>query len=283
MANSFLAAHLCTIGLVLVPIEGCRSGPTTVEQTFEIRPKHYLCRRADAAVVIDGRLDEPAWTSAPWTDRFVDIEGDARPRPRLRTRAKMLWDDEFLYVAAAMQEPHVWATLTRHDEIVYHDNDFEVFIDPDGDSREYYEVEINALNTIFDLFLVRTYIEGGPALHDWNLEGLRSAVLIDGTLNDPSDVDEGWSVELALPWAELADHARRPAPPVHGDVWRINFSRVQWRHRVRGGRYEKLPDTPEENWVWSPQGVVNMHVPKRWGYVEFVGEGTEARRHEGTK
>ena len=233
-------------------------------------PRRYVCHRAAEQIVIDGLLDEPSWESAPWTDAFVDIEGTDKPQPRFRTRAKLLWDDEALYIAAGLEDPHVWGTLTEHDQVVYYDNDFEVFIDPDGDGCEYYEVEVNALNTIFDLFLVRTYDDGGPALHGWDLMGLRTAVHVDGTLNDPSDTDAGWSVEMALPWTALAEAAHRPAPPDADDVWRVNFSRVEWQQRVVNGRYEKLPDTPENNWVWSPQGEIKMHAPEHWGYVKFV-------------
>jgi hypothetical protein len=232
-------------------------------------PRRYTCLRANEPLVIDGRLDEAAWRAAPATDLFVDIEGDAKPRPAHATRAKLLWDDQHLYIGATLEEPHVWATLRERDSIVFHDNDFEVFIDPDGDSCNYYEIEINALNTIFDLLLVRTYRAGGPARHDWNLAGLMTAVHVDGTLNDPRDIDRGWSVEMALPWAALADYANRPTPPHDGDVWRMNFSRVQWQHRVVNGRYEKAPDTREDNWVWSPQGEIDMHIPERWGFVEF--------------
>ena len=220
-------------------------------------------------MVIDGRLDDKAWARAAWTDDFVDIEGDARPAPPLRTRARLLWDDEFLYIAAELEEPHVWGTLDTHDQIVFRDNDFEIFIDPNGDTREYYEIEINALNTIFDLFLHRTYIDGGPADHDWNATGMKSAVFVDGTLNDPSDVDRAWSVEFAIPWRTLAEFAHKPAPPRVGDTWRVNFSRVEWQHEIVDGAYRKVPDTPENNWVWSPQGVINMHLPQHWGYVRF--------------
>ena len=118
---------------------------------------------AQAPIQIDGRLDEDAWKTAPWTDPFVDIEGDVRPRPRFQTRAKMLWDDTYFYVAALLEEPHVWGTLTKHDSVIFHDNDFEIFIDPDGDNHEYYEIEINALNTEWDLFLKKPYRDGGPA------------------------------------------------------------------------------------------------------------------------
>src|SRR5688572_9247990 len=158
-------------------------------------PKGYVCFRAAAPLVIDGKLDDAAWKSAQWTDDFVDIQGDKKPRPRFKTRTKMLWDDEFLYIGAELEEPHVWATLTQRDAVIFHDNDFEVFLDPDGDNHLYAELEINALNTVWDLLLVRPYRDGGPAITGWDIPGLRTGVSIQGTLNDPSDVDEGWSVE----------------------------------------------------------------------------------------
>ncbi len=259
--------------LVVLALAGCshhrfgdwRSG----RDGFGPIPRAYDCLRATTPIVIDGRLDESAWQRARWTESFVDIEGERRPLPRLETRAKLLWDDTHLYIAARLTEPHVRATLTERDCVVYYDNDFEVFIDPDGDSRMYYEIEINALNTIFDLLLIRTYIDGGPAVHGWDLRDLKTAVHVDGSLNDPADADTGWSVEMALPWTSLADHAERVTPPRYGDTWRMNFSRVEWSHRVVKGGYETLEGQAEDNWVWSPQGVINMHIPRRWGYVTF--------------
>src|SRR5262249_43792174 len=150
-------------------------------------PKGYVCYRARSPIAIDGRLDDSAWRDAPWTDDFADIEGDVRPKPRFRTRAKMLWDDRCLYVAAELEEPHVWATLTRHDAVIFRDNDFEVFLDPDGDSHLYAELELNALDTTWDLLLPKPYKDGGRAVHAWEIAGLRTAVHVDGTLNDPGD------------------------------------------------------------------------------------------------
>lgn len=241
-----------------------------------VPPKGYVCYRARSPITIDGRLDEVAWQQVPWTDPFVDIEGDAKPRPRFRTRVKMLWDDQFFYVAAELEEPHVWGTITQHDAVIFQDNDFEVFIDPNGDNHEYYEFEINALNTGWDLLLTRPYKDGGNAVNTWEIPGLKTAVHIDGTLNDPRDLDRGWTVEIAFPWKVLGELAYRPAPPRDGDQWRVNFSRVEWRHEVVGGKYRKVAGTKEDNWVWSPQGVVDMHRPETWGYVQFstakVGE-----------
>lgn len=233
-------------------------------------PRGYVCHRAETPLVIDGKLNERAWANAPWTQDFVDIEGDVKPRPRFRTRAKMLWDDNYFYIAAHLEEPHVWATLTEHDSVIFHDNDFEVFIDPNSDNHQYYEIEINALNTEWDLRLVKPYRDGGPALNEWEIPGLKTAAYIIGTLNNPSDTDKGWEVEMAIPWRVLAQFAQWPTPPNEGDKWRVNFSRVEWLTDIVNGKYVKKPNTPEDNWVWSPQGVIDMHRPEMWGYVQFT-------------
>lgn len=241
----------------------------TWDQMRDITPKGYVAYRAPEPLRIDGKLDDAAWQAAPWTDSFIDIEGDHKPKPRYTTRAKLLWDDVYLYVGAYLEEPHVWGTLTEKNSIIFRDNDFEIFIDPNGDNHRYYEFEINALNTIWELTLAKPYKDGGPATHGTNIVGLKSAVYVDGTLNAPHDEDAGWSVEVAIPWAGLSDYSPTPVPPRHGERWRINFSRVEWQHEVLDNDYRKVPDTPEANWVWSPQGIIDMHRPERWGYVQF--------------
>jgi hypothetical protein len=237
------------------------------------QPLRYECPRATSPVNVDGKLDDAAWANAPWTADFVDIEGDRKPRPRFRTRAKMLWDDEHFYVAAEMEEPHVWATLTEHDSVIFRDNDFEVFLNPTGDGMQYFEFEINALNTGWDLYLAKPYKKQGKADNSWEIPGLKTAVAVQGTLNNPSDTDRGWTVEIAFPWSAFASRAPVKRPQ-SGDAWRVNFSRVQWRVNIQDGKYTKVPGLKEDNWVWSPQGLIDMHVPEMWGYVRFV----ESRR-----
>jgi hypothetical protein len=239
-------------------------------------PKIYQCPKSSGDILVDGMPLEPAWAAAPWTDDFVDIEGEAKPAPQFRTRIKMLWDEQALYIFAEMEEPHVWATLTERDQIIFHDNDFEVFIDPDGDNHNYFEIEVNALATEFDLFMNRPYNTGGRALIGWDIKGLETGVFVDGTLNDPEDQDKKWCVEMAIPWKSLIVFCPNQKKPQQGDVWRMNFSRVQWKTTATNGSYKKDLDPatgkplPEDNWVWSPQGAINMHLPEKWGYVVFV-------------
>jgi hypothetical protein len=241
-------------------------------------PRSYVCYRAETPILIDGRLTDPAWRHAPWTEPFNDIRGSQWPDPTFRTRARLLWDNEYLYIGALLEEPHVWGTLTERNAIIFYDNDFEIFIDPDGDNHNYYEFEVNALNTIWELTLTKPYKDGGPATHGTNIAGLRSAVFVDGSLNAPFDTDQYWSVEVAIPWAGLSRYNEGNTPPSEGDRWRINFSRVEWQHEIVDGAYRKVPDTPEDNWVWSPQGIVDMHRPERWGFVQFSSQtpGTDS-------
>ncbi|MCF0061018.1 carbohydrate-binding family 9-like protein [Dyadobacter chenwenxiniae] len=240
-------------------------------------PKKYISPKTAGPIKIDGNLDERSWKKAPWTAQFVDIEGNKKPLPYQHTKAKMLWDDAYLYIAAVIEEEHIWAYQEKKDQIVYLENDFEVFIDPDGDGENYYELEVNAINNTFDLFLPKTYKKGGRAQLKWDIKDLKSAVSIEGTVNNAKDTDKRWTLEIAIPFASLTNEHVPAIIPANGSEWRINFSRVNWQHEVsEDGKYtrKRNVDTgkvlPEYNWVWSPQGIINMHYPEYWGYLQFV-------------
>lgn len=234
-------------------------------------PLVYSALKIFEPILIDGKED-PVWQRAPWSSEFIDIEGSHQQTPSYSTRFKMLWDDNNLYILAVLQEPHIWATLKQRDAIIYHDNDFEVFIKPKHSAPWYYEIEVNALNTIMDLMMPKPYRFGGQALLQWDVKNLQSAVHIEGSLNSPKDIDQQWTVEMAIPFASLA-HFAGPQRPSPNDYWRINFSRVQWQHDIFHGSYFKKKidnkPLPENNWVWSPIGVINMHLPERWGFLHF--------------
>lgn len=238
-----------------------------------IIPKSYNINFSHLPIKIDGKMNDAAWKKASWTDWFVDIEGDLKPKPLLDTRVKLLWDSQYLYIATVLKEPHLWATLLNHDDIIYRDHDFEVFIDPNNDENQYFEIEINTLGTVMDLLMHKSYKNGGPMDMSWNTEGLQSAIQYKGTLNDNRDIDKGWTLEMAIPYACLKRPGRNYLPTLN-QPWRINFSRVEWTLQNEGNSYvKKLNDNgkpiPEFNWVWSPMGLINMHVPNRWGYLYF--------------
>lgn len=240
---------------------------------IKFSPEKYVAFRSISPIIMDGKLDDLSWEKAEWTSLFVDIEGPLKPKPFFDTKAKILWDDTYFYFGFEMVEPHLWATLTQRDTVIYFDNDIEIFLDPDGDTHHYYELEVNAYGTEWDLLLSKPYRDPGNSVdNQWNIEGLTSKVYLDGSLNDPSDMDQKWTVEIAIPWQALDGKSA----PINGTQWRVNFSRVHWDRDVIKGEYIKQKN-PAYNWVWSPQGLINMHYPEMWGFVQFseekVGEG----------
>ncbi len=235
--------------------------------------KHYIITKINEKVIIDGLADEPCWKQTFFTDSFIDIEGIKKPK--FDTKVKMVWDEKFLYIYAQMHEPHIWGNLTKRDTIIYHNNDFEVFIDPSMSTHNYGEIEINALGTVWDLYLDKPYRVGGKANNNWNIEGLKTGIKVHGTLNNPHDIDSLWTVEMAIPIKVLMELKGRPNHlPKEGEQWRINFSRVNWDHDTIDGMYKRKKIdgnlVNEYNWVWSNQQAINMHIPERWGVVQFT-------------
>jgi Carbohydrate family 9 binding domain-like len=253
---------------------------------------HYTAYRVHQPIEVDGRLDEECWQAVPRSSRFIDI---ITGKPTLYdTRTAVLWDKQYLYVGFWIEEPNVQATLKKRDSLIYTNNDVEVFI---AGKDTYYELEINALNTIYEVFFIweDAYDKGGystvsefhrsnPKVRPfngvaftthprggrlgswaWDFPGLKTAVHVDGTLNNNHDKDGGWTVELAFPWKGmewLAKGDGRTLPPKSGDVWRIDFSRFN--------QY-KVPSPAEDSggWFWSRHGVWDSHIPECFPYIRF--------------
>ena len=242
--------------------------------------RRYPCRRTDTKPDLDGLLDDGPWKTAPWSESFVDIEGWNKPTPRYATGFKMLWDDENLYIRAYLEEPHLWATYDKNDMLVFHEHDFEVFIDPDGNKESYYELEFNVIARIFDLYLDREYRLGGTAHHQWNCEGIKGEISKFGTANNSTDTDKGWQIEIKIPFRCLRppsnvqddgpENIRAGDSPAIGEKWRMNFSRVEWQLEKVGDGYVKKPGTNADNWAWTPQWAVDMHQLDHWGEIVFT-------------
>jgi hypothetical protein len=269
--------------LILIIIYSCSSVESeksiiNIDLTNDIvNPKHYIVSKTENEIKVDGRADDSDWNNAHFTDLFIDIEGIEKPE--YNTRLKMLWDENYLYLYCEMQEPHIWGNIEKRDAIIYFNNDFEVFIDPSGTTKNYGEIEINPLGTIFDLSLDKPYKVGGkPNIH-WDLKNLQSAIQIYGTINNYDDLDSLWTVEMAIPLKAFVNFKNKPKSfPKEGEQWRINFSRVEWQFEIIDGKYQRKQTDgkflPENNWVWSPQKVINMHEPEKWGFLQFTNNIT---------
>jgi hypothetical protein len=236
-------------------------------------PLQYTVLRTSEKMMIDGKDDERDWSKAPWTQAFTDIETGGQINPEQEAKCKMLWDNDFLYLFVKFREHDLWASIKNHDAPVFQDNAFEMFIAPGEETYNYFEFQVNAYGTVWDLFMPRPYRNGGAGLSTWDIKGLQKAVYLDGTLNNPADTDRSWSIELAVPFSSVRMNGGRN--PSTGTIWRMNFSRVQWELDTLNGAYFRRKDKTmgkllaEHYSVWSPQGIVNLHYPERWGYVLF--------------
>ncbi len=244
-----------------------------------IKPQEYLVYKTEFPLNIDGKADEDIWRKVPFTHSFVDIEGVKTPK--YETKIKMLWDEQFFYVYAQLMEPHIWANLYQRDTVIFYNNDFEVFLDPSMDTYNYGEIEINALNTVWDLNLDKPYRVKGNADNSWDLDELKSAVSINGTLNNPDDIDSCWTVEMAIPIDRIMQLKNAEKTfPAEEEQWKVNFSRVNWEFDLNNGVYDRKKVNgkylPEYYWVWSNQGVINMHEPEKWGIIQFTNKTTAA-------
>ena len=214
----------------------------------------YTCYKAGSPIVVDGHLNELSWQAA---ESISLVRTDTGTSPHHPTTAKMLWDDKYLYVAFFCIDPDIWGTITEHDGPMYEQEVVEVFIDANGDGISYVEIEVNPLNVTLDLFALN---RGGTVwpLYDWESEGLQHAVTIEGALNQRSTADRSWTVEIAIPLADLATAPH--IPPLDRDVWRINLYRID--RSQEGDEYS----------AWSPTYEINYHVPARFGEVVFSTE-----------
>lgn len=282
--NLFLKKHMQgAILLVAIIIVQHNTGNAQVSPPNYARllqvPKQYTILRTAETIQIDGNDSETDWNRAQWTESFTDITTGATANSDHQAKCKMLWDADYLYVYALFQERDIWGSITQPDVAVFQDNAFEIFINPDGSNYNYFEFQINALETSADLFLPRPYRNGGRPLSSWDIKGLKKAVRINGTLNHPGDKDSSWSIELAIPFAALDI---RKFMITEGTIWRMNFSRVQWQLDIANGGYTRKRDqasgrpVPEHYDVWSPQGLVNLHYPERWGYVQFANKAPQS-------
>jgi len=261
----------------------------------EDRIAHINCRRAAEPVYIDGSLEKNVWKGAEKSRRFVDmVNGE---QAFLDTRMAALWDDKALYLGFWIEEPAIRASLTERDSLIYTENDVEVFFD--GEDC-YYEFEINAYGTVYEVFFVyQDALKKGSrfdipqfdlynhdvdvlsgfqdparfgkhkrgrrwAFMDWDFPGLKSAVKVDGKINDPAVLDKGWTVELAFPWEGFKILSPgKTWPPRNGDDLRAQFFRFE------ALRYHGKTVAESAGWALNEHGVLDSHIPENFAWLHF--------------
>lgn len=225
-------------------------------------PPHISARYTDERIVIDGIASERAWNAAPktepWRDPRDGTTSDAQP-----TTAQLLWSEEGLYLFIKAQDEHIWSTLHRRDQHLWEEEVIEVFLDPKRTAKNYVEIQVNPLNTVFDALFPSADERNIERAKAHNLSGLRTAVSLQGTLNDPTDRDGHWTVEMFIPFADLPDLERdergRPAP------MGLNLY-----------RYDRPDNDTVHTTAWSPVGAGTFHRPERFGVIRWSGAPSPA-------
>jgi len=261
----------------------------------------YTCYKIpEGAVRIDGKLNEKCWQNAPVME-FRDLVNGSKPT--ISSNARIVWDDKYIYVAYEIRDPDVVAYYgerkrggchinvgreehTGEPEIMFRDTFVKFFLDPDADGKNYIEIHVNPINNVSDLLLDLPYLYkhapqlGGLASREalklpmteskpdwyWNCPGLKSAVQVSGTLNYSDDIDDGWTVEMAIPWEALKPLTKGPYCPNQGpNKWLAHLGHVYKPEFC----YDKRRGSNHLYATWPVLGVRNCHVPERWGSLIF--------------
>jgi hypothetical protein len=212
-------------------------------------------KRAAGRIVVDGKLDDKAWAGAnkveflfPW---------DYQTGAKQKTAARLLWDDNYLYVGYDCDDADIVAHFDRRDDPTYRDDAVEIFINPDPKQLDfYYGLEMNAKATLYDYF----YAFPKLLLKRIDFQGVQLATHLRGTLNQTSDKDQGWSLEVAIPWANFEELTKRTGPPQPGEVWTANLNRWDGVE----------PNRRLSQWSDSSEAKANPHNPSRFGQLVFV-------------
>jgi hypothetical protein len=238
-----------------------RAPPPSPEPAVPELSVPYIAKGEHKSMMIDGELAEMQWQHAAQIDAFVEPGSGAPVGPgSVKGSAQLFWDEAALYIAiwaddrdvrggfpADAIDPHLWERDT-----------VEVMLDPDGDgdNRDYYEIQVNPQNLVFDSqfdgYNAPRTEPSGPFGHEEWASGIKSGVVVHGTLDDSSDVDRGYTVEMAIPWTSLTK--AKVTPPRAGDTWRANFYAME----DNGGA------------AWSPiLNKGNFHRASRFGRLHF--------------
>ena len=250
-------------------------GPSTLQDAVVARtldvdltkapppPGTVYIPRAAGPIAIDGVASDPGWVGALQSPELVAPEGS--PDPIGRATAKLTYDDQFLYAFVSITDPDIVAPYKNHDDPLWKADCIEIFIDADGNRRGYIELQVNPNNATFDKWWPGTRAEPGDEAWD---SGMQTAVKLRGT-TEPGDTDQGWDVEIAIPWAAVKgkdDAMRVTLPPRVGDRWRLNIVRPDQK---TGGKEAASAGVSS----WNRITMSDFHALDRMLTVVFADHG----------
>jgi glucose/arabinose dehydrogenase len=183
----------------------------------------FECRWTDTPPVLDGQGEDLVWQRAAPVDNFAQPWVEGAPHAKARTSARLLWDREYLYFYAQMEDTDVVAEVREHDGPMWENDVFELFFRPAEKYAGYYEFEVNPAEAVLDAFFPTAESWKDPEQIKRGTFHLDAKVAVRGTLNAHDDTDAGWAVEGRIPWSDFLRTGGRPTP---GETWRVNLARV---------------------------------------------------------
>lgn len=215
----------------------------------------YVAVPCDKEINIDGILDETVWSEAETVILRNNKTGKQVEDSTIITWAKSCYNRQNFYIAFECNDPDIWSTYTKRDQPLWKQEAVEVFIDTDNDPDTYMEIEVSPRNVLFDSYIVKPADIDIDQTAQFNLSGIMTAVHIKGTLNNKTERDKRWTVEIAISFKDLIENSKK-----------LNFKDIQWKinyYRINKDRNER------PGWyAWSPTGS-HFHVPSKFGILKF--------------
>jgi hypothetical protein len=212
------------------------------------------------AITVDGIGFDPGWGLAAMSPDFATAEGSQDPVGK--ANAKLAWDENYLYAYVVIQDTDIVSPYKNHDDKLWMADAVELFIDADGNRHGYVELQVNPNGATFDSWFATTRAQPGDETWDSNMQ---TAVKLHGT-TEPGDTDQGWEVEIAVPWAAVKgrdETMQINIPPHVGDRWRLNVVRTNQR---TGGKSQAEGGASS----WNRISVQDFHALDRMLTVVFA-------------
>ena len=257
MTSRILVAFSVALLPALALTQDTSTGPAKKSAQKAETPS-FECRWTDTPIKITGKGNDPAWKHAQVIDNFY-VPWLEKPRPaKTKTKAKLLWDRDYIYFFADMEDADLYADIKEHNGMLWYNDVFELFFKPSDDKPGYYEFQINPAGAVLDCFMPRRNAGGFDRFKNDTKFHVAAKVNLRGTLNKWTDKDDGWSVEGKIPWTDFVKTGGRPD---RGEKWKFALCRYDYSVDFEG---------PELS-TCAPLSKRDFHLFEDYATLTFVG------------